>query len=101
MFPAQFIQAAIVGHTKEPRLERDIRQQGRQGNIELEEDMLEYIIDLVIVLENATDVAHQWSAISSDQELKGALITGQRLLYQSAIRDFLLLEDSVLLWLRI
>jgi dihydroorotase len=90
-----------VGHTKEPRLERDVRQQGRQGYIELEEDLLEYIIDLVIVLEHATDVEHQWSAISSYQEFKGALITCQSLLYQSAIRDFLLLEDSVLLRLRI
>jgi len=55
---AQLIQAAIAGHLKQPALERDIPQQDRQGNIELEEDMLEHVVDLPVVFEYAPDVVH-------------------------------------------
>ena len=48
---AQLIQAAAAGHLKQPGVEGDIRQQDRQGEVELEKDMLEYIEDMLAVFE--------------------------------------------------
>jgi len=55
---ARLIPATIAGYLKQPGLERHIPQQDRQGNIELEEDMLKHIIDLLVVFEKAPYAAH-------------------------------------------
>ena len=53
MSPAQFIHAAIACHLEQPGFERYMCQKHRQGNKELEEDMLEHIIDLIAIFEKA------------------------------------------------
>jgi hypothetical protein len=68
---AQFIQAAVTGHLKQPGVERDIRQQDRQGEVELEKDALEHIRHLLAVSEKAPDVARQQGAVAVRQGIKG------------------------------
>ena len=95
---AQFIQAAVTGHLKQPGVERDIRQQDRQGEAELEKDVLEHIIHLLAVSEKAPDVARQYGAVAIHQDTKSGLITRQGPLDQDAIRDSLLPVSAFLLY---
>src|SRR5215831_3444137 len=85
--PAQLIQAAVTSHLKEPSLERHIRLQDWQGNVELQVHMLEHIRDLVVIIEKDPNVAHERAMVPAHQEFKGALIAALGLPNQDTIWD--------------
>src|SRR5438270_14089945 len=62
---AQFIQAAVAGHLQQPALQRHIRQQDRQGKVELEVHLLEHIRDLIAILEKAPNVTREQAVVST------------------------------------